>query len=438
MKKKISFGVIGFGTVGSGVVKLYLDNLDEIKKKLPFDLRLKTIAEKTKTSKEGIKTPRSIKITDDAYELINDPEIDIVVELVGGKTFAKDFIISAVKKGKHIVTANKALLAEAGDEIFGLCEKNGVEIGYEASVAGVIPIIRSIKESLAGDRVENIYGIINGTCNYILTKMTEEGKDFDEALKEAQKKGYAEADPTLDIEGIDAGHKIAILTSLSFGKKVDFKDIYIEGITKVTNIDIKFASQFGYVIKLLGISKKQGDRIEVRLHPTLIPKTHPLASVRMEYNAVFVKGYASGSILLYGKGAGMMPTASAVLGDVISIARNIANETVATVPIRGYISKFIDKGDILNVTDIVSKYFIRLMVVDKPGILAKISGILGKKNISIASVIQEGRNDEGGAVPLVIITHETQEKKLRDALKEIEKLNITFDKPAFLRIEESL
>lgn len=438
MKKKVSFGIIGFGTVGSGVVKLYLDNINEIKKRLDFDIQLKTIAEKTKTSKEGVKTPKSIKITDDANELINDPEIDIVVELVGGKTFAKDFIVSAIKKGKHIVTANKALLAESGDEIFQLCEKNKVEIGYEASVAGVIPIIRSIKESLAGDRIESIYGIINGTCNYILTKMTEEGKNFAEVLKEAQDKGYAEADPTLDIDGFDAGHKIAILTSLSFGKKVSFKDIYIEGITNITNLDIKFASQFGYVIKLLGISKRQGENIEVRLHPTLIPQNHPLASVRMEYNAVFVKGYAAGSILLYGKGAGMMPTASAVLGDVISIARNIAKGKSGIVPNTGYIPKFIENAKILDINNVECKYFIRLMVVDRPGILASISGILGRKNISIASVMQEGRNEEGGAVPLVIITHETQEKKLRDALKEIEKLNITFDKPVFLRIEENL
>lgn len=436
--KKVNFGVIGFGTVGSGVVKLYLDNINEIKKRLDFDLNLKVIAEKTKKSKEGVKVPKSIKITNDAMDIINDPEIDIVVELVGGKTFAKDFIISAIKKGKHIVTANKALLAEYGDEIFDLCEENKVEIGYEASVAGVIPIIRSIKESLAGDNIESIYGIINGTCNYILTKMSEEGKEFNEVLKEAQQKGYAEADPTLDIDGFDAGHKIAILTSLAFGKKVSFKDIYIEGIRNITNLDIKFASHFGYTLKLLGISKKRGENVEVRLHPTLIPKNHPLASVRMEYNAVFVKGYASGSILLYGKGAGMMPTASAVMGDIISIARNISKGGSLIVPNRGYIPKFIEPARIVDINDVEIKYFIRLMVVDKPGILAAISGILGKKKISIASVMQEGRNEEGGAVPLVIITHETQEKKLRDALLEIEKLNITFDKPIFIRIEDNL
>lgn len=436
--KKVNFGVIGFGTVGSGVVKLYLDNINEIKKRLDFDLNLKVIAEKTKKSKEGVKVPKSIKITNDAMDIINDPEIDIVVELVGGKTFAKDFIISAIKKGKHIVTANKALLAEYGDEIFDLCEENKVEIGYEASVAGVIPIIRSIKESLAGDNIESIYGIINGTCNYILTKMSEEGKEFNEVLKEAQQKGYAEADPTLDIDGFDAGHKIAILTSLAFGKKVSFKDIYIEGIRNITNLDIKFASHFGYTLKLLGISKKRGENVEVRLHPTLIPKNHPLASVRMEYNAVFVKGYASGSILLYGKGAGMMPTASAVMGDIISIARNISKGSSLIVPNRGYIPKFIEPARIVDINDVEIKYFIRLMVVDKPGILAAISGILGKKKISIASVMQEGRNEEGGAVPLVIITHETQEKKLRDALLEIEKLNITFDKPIFIRIEDNL
>lgn len=436
--KKVNVGIIGFGTVGSGVVKLYLDKINEIKKRLNFELNLKTVADKLKKSKEGVKAPKSIKITDDAYEIINDPEIDIVVELVGGKTIAKTFIIDAIKKGKHIVTANKALLAEDGEDIFNLADKNNVEVGFEASVAGVIPIIRSIKENLSGDSVESVYGIINGTCNYILTKMTEEDKKFGDVLKEAQEKGYAEADPTLDIEGIDAAHKISILTTLSFGKRVNFKDIYREGITNITNLDIKFASNFGYSIKLLGISKRQGDNIEVRLHPTLIPKNHPLASVRMEFNAVFVKGYGSGPILLYGKGAGMMPTASAVMGDIISIGRNIANGVSCIIPNRGYIPKYIENAKILNIDDIVSKYFIRLMVVDRPGILAAISGILGKKNISIASVIQEGRNEEGGAVPLVIITHETKEKRLREALKEIEKLNITFDKPAFLRIEENL
>ncbi len=436
--KKINFGIIGFGTVGSGVVRLYLDNLEEIKKRLNFELNLKAIAEKTKKSKEGVKTPDYIKITDDADELINDKDIHIVVELIGGKSLAKKFIIDAIKKGKHIVTANKALLAEEGEEIFDLCDKHKTEIGYEASVAGVIPIIRSIKENLAGDRIESIYGIINGTCNYILTKMAEEGRDFNEVLKEAQQLGYAEADPTLDIEGIDAAHKISILSSLSFGKKIRFADIYREGITNITNLDIRFAANFGYVIKLLAISKKQGEKIEVRLHPTLIPREHPLASVRREFNAVFVKGYGSGPILLYGKGAGMMPTASAVLGDVISIARNIANNVSCLTPNRGYIPDHIEDAKLVDINQVVCKYFIRLMVVDKPGVLAAISGILGKKKISIASVIQEGRNEEGGAVPLVIITHETKEKKLREALKEIEKINITFDKPVFLRIEDNL
>lgn len=434
--KEINFGVIGFGTVGSGVVKLFIENKEEIEKRLNFKLNLKKVADKLLKSKEGVKVPKSM-LTADAYEIIKDKDIDIVVELVGGTGIAKTFILDAIKEGKHVVTANKALLSEFGEEIFDACEKHNKMIGFEASVGGVIPIIRPLKENLAGDRVESVYGIMNGTCNYILTRMTEEGLDFGEVLKEAQKKGYAEANPSLDVDGIDAAHKLAILTALSFGVKVDFEDVYKEGITKITNTDIKFASDFGYVIKLLGISKKIANDIEARVHPTLIPKSHPLANVRMEYNAIFVKGYASGPILLYGKGAGMMPTASAILGDIIDIARNIANGNKISVPNRGYNKTAMKKVKPKKISEIENKFYIRMIVADKPGVLAAISGILGKRKISIASVIQKGRDEKGVGVPLVIVTHETKEKELTKAFEEIKKLDFCLEEPLFIRIEEN-
>jgi len=435
--KEVNFGVIGFGTVGSGVVKLFLDNKEELEKRLNFKLNLKKIADKMLKSKEGVKVPKSM-LTADAYDIINDKQINIVVELVGGTGIAKKFILDAIKNGKHVVTANKALLAEFGEEIFEACEKEQKMLGFEASVGGVIPIIRSIKENLAGDRIDSVFGIINGTCNYILTRMTEEGKDFNDVLKEAQQKGYAEANPSLDVDGVDAAHKLAILTSLSFGVKVDFDDIYKEGITKLTNTDIKFASDFGYSIKLLGIAKRVDGGIDARVHPTLIPKSHPLANVRMEFNAIFVKGYASGPILLYGKGAGMMPTASAIMGDVIDIARNIANGGSIAVPNRGYNKSSMKKIKPKKIAEIENKFYIRMSVVDKPGVLAAISGILGKRKISIASVIQKGRDEKGNGVPLVIVTHETKEKELLRALEEIKKLDFCLQEPIFIRIEDSI
>lgn len=435
--KKVTFGVIGFGTVGSGVVKLFLENRKEIEKRLDFTLELKKVADKLLCSKEGVKVPPGM-LTADAYEVINDPSIDIVVELVGGTTIAKKFILDAIAKGKHVVTANKALLAEQGDEIFGACEKYGCRIGYEAAVAGVIPIIRTIRESLAADRVENIYGIINGTCNYILTRMTEEGRQFKEILADAQRLGYAEADPTLDVEGIDAAHKLAILAGLSFGTKVRFADIYHQGIGGISNLDIEFAAEFGYAIKLLAIAKRAGKDIEARVHPTLIPRHHPLAGVRMEYNSVYVQGLACGSMLLYGKGAGMMPTASAVAGDIVDIARDIARGTVGGTPNRGCKTAAIKTLKIKPMAEIESKFFIRMNVVDSPGVLAAIAGILGKRGISIASVIQKGRDKGGKGVPLVITTHETKEKELVRALGDITRLKHSLGTPAFLRIEENI
>lgn len=435
--KEVNFAVIGYGTVGSGVVKLFLENKEEIERRLNFKLNLKKVADKHFNNKQPSYLPQTT-LTCDAYDIINDKEIDIVVELIGGTGVAKQLLIDAVKSGKHVVTANKALLAEFGEEVFSACEKHKKYIGFEASVGGVIPVIRSIKENLAGDRIESVFGIINGTCNYILTRMTEEGKEFNDILKEAQQKGYAEADPSLDIDGIDAAHKLAILTSLCFGVKVSFDDIYKEGIWKISNIDIKFVSDFGYTIKLLGIAKKIGDEIEARVHPTLIPKTHPLASVRLENNAIFVKGYASGPILLYGKGAGQMPTASAVLGDIIDIARSIANNNKVSVPNRGYKNSAMKKIRVKKILEIENRFYIRMLVVDKPGVLAAISGILGKKNISIASVIQNGRDEKGSGVPLVIITHETKEKDLIKALEDIKKLDFSLEEPLFIRIEDNI
>jgi len=435
--KEIKFGIIGFGTVGSGVVKLFLENKDEIHKRLGFKLTLKKIADKFLQSKTGVVVPSEMLSTN-AYDIINDPDIDIVVELVGGTTVAKEFILNAFKNKKHVVTANKALLSEFGEEIFSTASKSGSYLGFEASVGGVIPIIKTVKENLAGDKIESVCGIMNGTCNYILTRMSEEKKDFDEILAEAQQKGYAEANPALDIEGVDAAHKLTILTSLAFGTNINFKDVYYEGIKDISNLDIDFAYDFDYVIKLLGIARDRGDSIEAKVHPTLIPKDHPLASVRMEYNAIYIKGVGCGAMLLYGKGAGMMPTASAVLGDIIDCARHINTNSIGTISNRGYLEEHLIKKPIKPLEEIESKFYIRLIVEDKPGVLASISGILGNRNISIESVVQKGRDEKGKGVPLVIFTHETKEKELKTALDSIEKLDFCLSKPLVIRIEEDI
>lgn len=426
----INVGIIGFGIVGSGTAKVLLENKDVLSERLGFELNLKRIADLDIVRDRGIRVPEGV-LTTDVNHIFDDPDIQIVVELIGGINPAKKFILKAIEKGKHVVTANKALLATEGTDIFNAAREAGVEIGYEASVAGAIPIIKVMKESLIANRIQAIYGIINGTSNYILTKMTEENVEFSQALKEAQALGYAEADPTFDIEGIDTAHKLTILATLAYGIPLSYKSVHIEGISQISTQDIAFASELGYKVKLLAITKKSDGEIELRVHPTMLPKDYLIAKVDGPFNAIYVEGDATGSTLYYGKGAGSVPTGSAVVSDIADIARNIRKNAVGRVPT---IPKISHPAKIKNIDDVVSRYYFRFSALDKPGVLSKISGILGNYNISITSVIQKGRKI-GEAVPLVVLTHEAKEKDMRKAVEEIDKLPIVMDKTVFIRVE---
>jgi len=426
----INVGIIGFGTVGSGTAKVLLENKDILRERLGFELNLKRISDLDIERDRGIKVPDGV-LTTDVNMIFNDPDIQIVVELIGGIRPAKDFILKAIQKGKHVVTANKALLATEGTDIFAAALKAGVEVGFEASVAGAIPIIKVMKEGLIANRINAIYGIINGTSNYILTKMTDENVEFSDALKEAQALGYAEADPTFDIEGIDTAHKLTILATLAYGIPLSFSSVHIEGISKISAQDIAFATELGYKLKLLAITKKTNGEIELRVHPTMLPKDYLIAKVDGPFNAIYVDGDATGSTLYYGRGAGSVPTGSAVVSDIADIARNIQKNAIGRVPT---IPKIFKKNKIKKIDDVLSRYYFRFSALDRPGVLSKISGILGNYNISIASVIQKGRR-VGEAVPLVILTHEAREKDVRKALEEIDKLPVVMGKTVVIRVE---
>ena len=434
--KNINLGLIGFGTIGCGVVKLLQDNEKLIAKKLDARLVLKKIADLDITTPRPVKVNKNI-LTADAREILSSKDIDIVIELMGGYEPARTFILEAIAQGKQVVTANKALLAMHGNEIFSFAEQNKTDIGFEASVGGTIPIIRTLKESLIANNIQSIYGIMNGTANFILSKMTDEGKDFDVVLKEAQRLGYAEADPTYDIEGIDTAHKLAITLSLAYGSRVNLNDIFREGISAISRQDVVFAKELGYRIKLLAIAVAHDDVVEARIHPTMILCQHLLANVNRNYNAFHLIGDASGPVFLYGQGAGMMPTASAVLSDVIDISRNILKGVAGCSPLRTQKEKTMRDIKLMPMDYIETKYYFRFSAVDRPGVLSKISGILGKNDISIATVIQKSRQEEG-AVPVVMTTYKAKEKNVRKALKIIDKLDMVLDKTIVVRIEDEL
>jgi homoserine dehydrogenase len=426
----IGVGIVGFGTVGTGTARILLDKAGLLRERTGIDIGLKKIADLDIRRDRGLRLPKGT-LTADSDKLIGDPDVRIVVELIGGTTFAKDLILKAIAAGKHVVTANKALLATHGAEIFRAASKANVEIGIEASVAGGIPIIRVIREGLVANRIKAVYGIINGTTNYILTKMTEEKAEFSDVLREAQKLGYAEADPTYDIEGIDSAHKLAILASLSYGSQFSLKDVYCEGISWISPMDIEFARELGYKVKLLAIAKEAGGKVELRVHPTMVPEEYLISKVDGVYNAVYVEGDAVGSTLYYGRGAGDMPTGSAVVSDIVDIARNITNNSPGRVPM---IAKKVRPKRLLKMDDVVSMYYFRFSALDRPGVLSKISGILGKYNISLASVIQKGRR-QGKAVPLVVLTHKARERDVVTAVREINRLRVVAGKTVFLRVE---
>ena len=431
---RIQIGLIGFGTVGTGLVKILQENGEVLERRLGIPMVLKRIADLDVTRDRGIKVNPAV-LTTRASEVIEDPEISVVVELMGGLEPARTLILQAISRRKHIVTANKALLAVHGAEIFGAADEAGVDIGFEGSVGGGIPIIRSLKEGLVANKIQVIFGILNGTSNYILSEMTQRSMSFAEVLKKAQELGYAEADPKLDVEGTDTAHKLSILLSLAYGVQVNLEDIYTEGISGITPMDIEHARELGYHIKLLAIAKSDGGPIEARVHPTLLPADHLLSTVSGPFNAIFVKGDAVGSTLFYGAGAGMMPTGSAVISDLVDICRNIRLGISRRVPLLSYQREHLRAAEIKSIYDITSTYYLRFTVVDRPGVLSRISGILGDLEISIASVIQKGRRAEK-AVYIYMLTHEAREKNMQNALQVIDRLPVIVDKTVLLRIED--
>ncbi len=432
----IKVGLLGFGTIGAGVAKLLLANAEHIKGKLGTNLVLKRIADLDITTDRGVAVPEGV-LTTRADDVLTDPEISVVIELIGGYEPAKSFVLKAIENGKHVVTANKALLALHGQEIFAAAARKNVEVLFEASVGGGIPVLSAIRGNMAANNFSTVFGILNGTCNYILTKMTEEGADFAPALKKAQELGYAEADPTFDIEGVDTAHKLSLLLSLCFGTRVTFSDIYCEGVSSLTATDISFAKEFGYRIKLLAIGKLDEGRIEARVHPTMIPQNSPLSDVNGAFNAIRFTGDFIGPVMFYGRGAGMDATASAVIGDVMDIGRNLlAGIGRRTAPL-GYLDESMRTLTIKPMAEIVSKYYLRFSAVDQPGALAKIAGALGDAGISIESMIQTGRST-GDAVPVVIMTHEAGEGAVQKALAVIDASDIVTEKTHLIRIEESL
>jgi len=427
--KKINIGLIGFGKIGSGVVKALRAKRTFLKDKSGVDVNIVRICDKDIKSKRPVTVSRSI-LTTSLGKVLYDPKIDIVVELMGGVRPAKDVILEALRSGKHVVTANKALLADSGSEIFSLANTLSLNVAFEASVGGGIPIIKSLKEGFIANRFDLVYGIVNGTSNFILTKMGEGLVSFKDALKIAQDKGYAEADPHLDISGLDSRHKLSILAFLAFVLSAKPSDIYTEGITAIESGDIQYAKELGYAVKLLAIAKRSGDSVELRVHPTMIPKSHLLANVSGVYNAIFVKGDLIGENLFYGQGAGALATSSAVVSDIIDLAQQISCCGKVSGPI---LSKK-DVKDIKNISDIRTRFYMRFSAIDRPGVLAKISGILGKHNISIASVTQKEKKNSN-IVPIVMMTHEALELDMAKALKEIDGLSSIKKKTVKIRTE---
>lgn len=434
MSKEINIGIIGLGTIGGGVVSLLKENRSYIREFSGVDIRLRKVCDLDITTDRGLGL-RDEELTTDADELINSEDIDVIVELIGGISPADDFITRSLKSGKDVVTANKALIATEGIKLFNIAKGAKRTISFEAAVGGGIPILHSLSQSLNANKIESIFGIVNGTCNFILTEMRDEELDFESALKLAQQKGFAEAKPALDIEGIDSAHKLAILSTLAFGKYISLNDVYVEGIREISNIDIEFAQRLGYTIKLLVIAKRINKEIEVRVHPTMIPQNTQVGKTEGVYNAIEITGNFVKNVLFYGRGAGALPTASAIVSDIISIAKN---ENTDKIPI-GYDTDRQTgemKLSIKNILDIEMRYYMRIKTKDKPGVLAMISKILAEKNISIASVEQlETYLKEKSAV-IVIITHKAKENNMNLALDKVNGLDDVLQPVNLIRIED--
>ena len=428
---EVNIGILGLGTVGTGVAKILLTQKALLKTRSSLTFKLKSIVDINWNVSRDLNL-EGVQCLTDADQVLNDPEIDIVVETIGGYEPAFSFICRALRNRKHVVTANKALIATRGRELFKIAKENGVDLLFEASVGGGIPIIKGLREGLIANKIENMYGILNGTSNYILTRMHLDDLEFDEALKEAQAKGFAEADPTLDVGGGDAAHKLTILASLATSGMVDFNSLYVEGITSITKLDINFAKSFGYTIKLLAIFRSLANGLDLRVHPTLIPNSHLLAAVKNELNAVFVKGDFVGNTMFYGPGAGERPTGSAIVSDIVDLSRDLLLKEGVQ-----YCNRPIDPEQgvkLVPLSEIKNRFYLRFFTFDKPGVLSKIAGVLGDKGISISSMVQLETHGKDNYVPIVLLTHESSEKALEMALGEISKFDFVKDNYLRLRL----
>ncbi len=430
---KVNVGLIGLGTVGSGVAKMLLARREFLARRAGIPIALRRVCVRNRRRARPVHVDGRL-LTTRPEEILNDPDIHVVVELIGGIHPAKEIILKALAKGKSVVTANKALLAHEGDALFKAAARAGRDLYFECSVAGGIPIIKTLREGLAGNDVEGIYGILNGTTNFILTEMGRgDGRSFKSALKEAQGRGYAERNPSLDIKGIDTAHKLAILTLLAFGKAVRPGEIYVEGIQDLTANDVRYAHEFGHAIKLLGIAKRDGDELEVRVHPTLVPNSHPLAGVSGIHNAIFVKGDLVGDLVLHGQGAGRWPSTSAVVADLVDVARNLRYKSVQRVP-PPLTSRRIRR--LRRMGEIEGRYYFRFSCIDRPGVLSRIARILGTHRISIASVLQKDRRREH-IVPVVMMTHDARERDVQNAMDEVDRMSVVRRKTVVLRMERA-
>jgi homoserine dehydrogenase len=433
--KPINVGLLGIGTVGGGTFTVLTRNQQEITRRAGRPIRIVKVADRDVARARKI-TQGTVEVTDDAFSVVNDPNIDIVVEVIGGYTVAKELVLKAIENGKHVVTANKALLAVHGNEIFAAAQKKGVIVAFEAAVAGGIPIIKALREGLTANRIEWIAGIINGTTNFILTEMREKGLDFDVALTDAQRLGYAEADPTFDVEGIDAAHKLTIMAAIAFGIPMQFDKAYTEGITKLTGDDIRYAEELGYRVKLLGITKHTEDGVELRVHPTLIPEKRLIANVNGAMNAVLVKGDAVGPTLYYGAGAGAEPTASSIVADLVDVTRMHTADPHHRVPHLAFQPDQLSDLPILSMGEVRTAYYLRLRALDKPGVLAEVTRILADLEISIDAMMQKEPAEGEDQADIIILTHITVEKNINQAIAKIEALSAITGKVTRIRMEE--
>ncbi|MCU7801832.1 MAG: homoserine dehydrogenase [Candidatus Thiodiazotropha sp. (ex Lucinoma borealis)] len=430
----VKVGLLGLGTVGGGTLNVLTRNADEIARRAGRGIQITHAAAK-QYDPSTLNGLEHVEVSDDAFSVVENPELDIIIELIGGYSPARELVLKAIENGKHVVTANKALIAMHGDEIFKAAQKRGVMVAFEAAVAGGIPIIKAVREGLAANRIEWIAGIINGTGNFILSEMRDKGREFADVLKEAQGLGYAEADPTFDVEGIDAAHKLTILGSIAFGIPLQFEKTYTEGITKIEPQDVEYADQFGYRIKHLGITRKTASGIEMRVHPTMIPHRRLIANVDGVMNAVLVKGDAVGPTLYYGAGAGSEPTASAVLADVVDVVRTLTTDPENRVPHLAFQPDELADLAILPIEEVETAFYLRMQVVDKPGVVARIASILADSGISIEAIQQKEPMDDESAVPLVMLTQKVIEKQLNEAIASIEHLDSVFGQVMRIRVE---